>query len=112
MFLSRPVIRALRRFGRFFLEVSRVRRALDLAAHPVQSLIHDRIAGEGVGANVLGDPRIALTWLVNELSHHSLTLMAGEVVTTGTCLKPVVIAPGDRLRGDFGPLGQVSIAIS
>ena len=87
-------------------------RALDLAAHPVQSLIHDRIAGEGVGANVLGDPRIALTWLVNELSHHSLTLMAGDVVTTGTCLKPVVIAPGDRLRGDFGPLGQVSIAIS
>lgn len=87
-------------------------RALDLAAHPVQALIHDRVAGEGVGANVLGDPRIALTWLVNELSRHGLTLKAGEVVTTGTCLKPVEIAPGDRLCGDFGPLGQVSLAIS
>jgi 2-keto-4-pentenoate hydratase len=49
---------------------------------------------------------------VNELSRYGLTLKAGEVVTTGTCLKPVEIAPGDRLRGDFGPLGQVSIAIS
>lgn len=87
-------------------------RALDLAAHPVQALIQARGAGEGVGANVLGDPRIALTWLVNELSRYGLTLKAGEVVTTGTCLKPVEIAPGDRLRGDFGPLGQVSIAIS
>ncbi len=39
MFLSRPVIRALRRFGRFFLEVSRVRRALDLAANSTGELL-------------------------------------------------------------------------
>jgi 2-keto-4-pentenoate hydratase len=86
-------------------------RAIDLAAHPVRAFKSEVPAGEGSGANVLGDPRIALTWLANELSRHGLTLKAGEVVTTGTCLKPVEIAAGDRVRGDFGPLGVVSLAI-
>lgn len=84
-------------------------RDLDLAAHPVQALIDGALVGEGVGANVLGDPRIALTWLVNELLRHGMTLRAGEVVTTGTCVKPVPIAPGDQVRGDFGPLGTVAV---
>ena len=61
---------------------------------------------------MLGDPRIALTWLVNELSAHGLTLRAGEVVTTGTCVKPVEIAAGNRVRGDFGVLGGVCLAIT
>ena len=86
-------------------------RGIDLAAHQVKALKGGAVAGEGVGANVLGDPRIALTWLANELSRHGLTLKAGEVVTTGTCVKPVEIAPGDRVEGDFGLLGRVSLAI-
>ena len=87
-------------------------RRIDLAAHPVQAFIGDRNAGEGVGANVLGDPRIALTWLVGELSRHGLTLKAGEVVTTGTCVKPVPIAAGDQVLGDFGPLGRVQVTVT
>jgi 2-keto-4-pentenoate hydratase len=87
-------------------------REIDLAAHPVQAFIGDRNAGEGVGANVLGDPRIALTWLVGELSRHGMTLKAGEVVTTGTCVKPVPIAAGDQVLGDFGPLGRVRVVVT
>ena len=63
---------------------------------------------EGKGANVLGDPRVALAWLVNELSGLGIPLGAGAVVTTGTCLVPLPIAPGDRVTADFGPLGTVS----
>jgi 2-keto-4-pentenoate hydratase len=87
-------------------------RSIDLAAHQVRALKDSVVAGEGSGVNVLGDPRIALTWLVNELSRHGLTLKAGEVVTTGTCVKPVAIAAGNRVEGDFGLLGRVSIAIT
>jgi 2-keto-4-pentenoate hydratase len=65
-----------------------------------------------VGANVLGDPRIALTWLVNELSRHGLTLGAGQTVITGTCIKPLPIAAGDRIAGDFGALGQVRLHVT
>jgi 2-keto-4-pentenoate hydratase len=87
-------------------------RGIDLSAHPVRALKNGVPAGEGSGANVLGDPRLALAWLVNELSAHGLTLKAGEVVTTGTCVKPVDIAPGDRVLGEFGSLGRVSLTIA
>jgi 2-keto-4-pentenoate hydratase len=32
------------------------------------------------------------------------------VVTTGTCVVPIAIAPGDRLDADFGVLGRVGVA--
>jgi 2-keto-4-pentenoate hydratase len=61
----------------------------------------------GRGGNVLGDPRVALTWLINELSSLGLTLHSGEVVTTGTCIVPPAIAPGDRFTADFATLGRL-----
>ncbi|MDP4024337.1 fumarylacetoacetate hydrolase family protein [Methylobacterium sp. NEAU 140] len=87
-------------------------RDLDLAAHRVVARfggdrVREGLVREGLGANVLGDPRDALTWLANELSRHGLTLGRGQVVTTGTCLIPLEIAPGDRVSVDFGGLGRV-----
>ena len=87
-------------------------RRLDLAAHTGFMLRNGAVAENGIGSNVLGDPRIALTWLANELSAHGETLRAGQVITTGTCVKPVPIAQGDHLEGDLGVLGRVSVAIT
>ena len=67
---------------------------------------------DGKGANVLGDPRVALAWLVNELSGLGIALKAGEVVTTGTCVVPVPIAPGDTVTADFGILGAVTARLA
>jgi 2-keto-4-pentenoate hydratase len=85
-------------------------RSLDLAAHRVMGSVAGQLEREGIGANVLGDPREALAWLVNELSQLNLTLRAGQVVTTGTCLVPLPIAPGDRVTCDFGVLGTVGVS--
>src|SRR6185369_7396083 len=82
-------------------------RAIDLAAHAVKGEIVGRLNRDGLGANVLGDPRAALAWLVNELSGIGVTLRAGEVVTTGTCLIPLDIRPSDHIVMDFGVLGRV-----
>lgn len=82
-------------------------RAMDLAAHRAIGTITGKLEREGFGRNVLGDPRVALAWLANELSAHGITLRAGQVVTTGTCLIPLPIAPGDHMRADFGVLGAV-----
>lgn len=87
-------------------------RALDLAVHKGRMFRNGAPAEEGIGQNVLGDPRIALTWLANELSARGETLKAGQVVTTGTCLKPVPIAQGDHFEGDLGVLGRVSVRLS
>ncbi|MEK9719682.1 MAG: fumarylacetoacetate hydrolase family protein, partial [Quisquiliibacterium sp.] len=83
-------------------------RQIDLSAHLVQCVATGRPPMQGKGENVLGDPRIALTWLANELRANAMTLQAGQVVTTGTCLVPVPISPGDELQADFGPIGRIS----
>ena len=83
-------------------------RSLDLVEErPLITLRDRRYLGHG--RNVLGDPRIALAWLVNELRELGLTLRAGEVVTTGTCHPPLQIQSGDHLAADFGALGKVSV---
>ena len=66
----------------------------------------------GHGKNVLGDPRVALAWCVNELRALGITLREGEVVTTGTCCTPLPIQAGDVFAADFGSLGKVSVGFS
>ena len=83
-------------------------RGMDLAAHPVRGSVNGVVA-EGRGANALGDPRLALTWLVNELSGLGVTLGAGQVVTTGTCVVPMPIAPGVEVVADLGILGATKM---
>jgi 2-keto-4-pentenoate hydratase len=82
-------------------------RDLDLSTHAVSGLLDGSLAVEGIGANVLGDPRVALTWMVNERCTFGDGVRAGELVTTGTCIAPVAIAPGHHFRADFGSLGSL-----
>src|SRR6478735_8616351 len=83
-------------------------RALDLVEErPIITLRGQQFIGHG--KNVLGDPRLALTWLANELRQLGATLKAGRVVTTGTCHPPLPIQSGDFLAADFGSLGKVSV---
>lgn len=83
-------------------------RAMDLVEErPQITLRGERYTGHG--RNVLGDPRVALAWLANELRELGLTLRAGEVVTTGTCHPPLPIQAGDHFAADFGVLGKVSV---
>jgi 2-keto-4-pentenoate hydratase len=83
-------------------------RALDLVEQrPVITLRGAQHIGHG--KNVLGDPRIALAWLANELRELGVTLKAGEVVTTGTCHPPLPIQSGDVFAVNFGVLGKVSV---
>jgi 2-keto-4-pentenoate hydratase len=84
-------------------------RDLDLARYPVTGRVTGRLEREGSGANVLGDPCLALAWLANELSGLGITLKAGAVVTTGTCVTPLPVAPGDEAVADFGRFGRVSL---
>ncbi|MDA0289234.1 MAG: fumarylacetoacetate hydrolase family protein, partial [Proteobacteria bacterium] len=70
------------------------------------------LASEGVGANVLGDPREALTWLVNDVTSRGETLRRGQFVTTGTCHVPLVVEPGDEILADYGVFGKLRMRIA
>lgn len=89
---------------------------LDLAAHRVQARVTDaaglqRLARQGEGAAALGDPRVALLWLANELSARGIALHAGQTVSTGTCMVPLEVQSGDEVHADFGELGRIHIRL-
>lgn len=84
-------------------------RDIDLSEYPVVGEVEGKLRREGKGANVLGDPRIALTWLVNELSRLGVGIGTGQTVTTGTCVVPLEVAAGDHVIADFGRLGRAEI---
>lgn len=86
-------------------------RARDLARFVVRASIAGRLVAEGTGAAALGDPRVALAWIANELRVHGPGLAAGDLVTTGTCVVPVAVAPGDRLVADYGPIGSLAVSL-
>ena len=87
-------------------------RDVDLAEHPVVVSVDGEEAATGKGANALGDPRIALTWLANDRVRHGVPLKAGEVVITGTCIVPAPIKHAKHVRADFGALGAVEVALA
>jgi 2-keto-4-pentenoate hydratase len=86
-------------------------RGIDLSTHRVVVYKNGAEAAVGSGKAVLGDPRIALTWLVNEAAHYCSGVQAGQFVTTGTCVVPVPIATGDEIRADYGVLGMLTAKI-
>lgn len=91
-------------------------RGMDLGSARVHALVRDaagavRITRDGTGHSALGDPCAALTWLANELSSLGVPLQAGQYVSTGTCMVPLEIVPGDRVRADYGLLGTIDLQL-
>ena len=84
-------------------------RGRDLDVHPVAVFKGRQLVAEGRGSTV-GGPVRALTWVANELAAQGGGLCAGDLVTTGTCVEPVPIAPGERLRAEFGDFGAIEVA--
>ncbi|MEI6025420.1 MAG: fumarylacetoacetate hydrolase family protein [Betaproteobacteria bacterium] len=89
-------------------------RAIDLRMHRVHAEVRGadgslRDTREGDGTAVLGDPRVALTWLVNELSALGVALEPGQFVSTGTCMVPLEVQPGDQVEVSYGALGRLSL---
>lgn len=87
-------------------------REIDLSAHPVEIHVNGNHAGSGSGKAVLGDPRIALAWLANEVAQYGGGLQPGDYVTTGTCVVPAPIAAGDTVMVGYGAFGRHTATIA
>jgi 2-keto-4-pentenoate hydratase len=98
-------------FASWFILGPQIRnwQSLDLSIQQVRAFKNGALFREGVGANALGDPRIALTWIANHLARRGIGLKQGDVVTTGTCITPAAIAAGDQMVAEFVDLGRVTV---
>lgn len=67
---------------------------------------------QGLGANVLGSPLLALAFLVEVLEKQGEKLAAGEIITTGTLTDAHPVAAGERWRTDFHGFAARGMEIS
>jgi 2-keto-4-pentenoate hydratase len=81
--------------------------APDLLAVVGRAIINGAEAGRGTGADVLGHPHHALAWLANHLAAEGRGLHAGQIVLTGSLVKTIWLAAGDRVTMELEGLGRV-----
>jgi 2-oxo-hept-3-ene-1,7-dioate hydratase len=57
----------------------------------------------------LNDPVMGVVWLSERLEGYGQAIRAGDVVLSGSFIRPVEARSGDRFHADFGLFGGVSI---
>lgn len=67
-----------------------------------------QIEETGVAAGVLNNPAYGVAWLANRLAPHGVCLEPGQVILSGSFIRPVDARKGDTFTADYGPFGTVS----
>ena len=62
----------------------------------------------GLGAGVLNDPMLGIAWLANRLAQYGQSIQAGDVVLSGSFIRPIESTHGCLIEADFGAFGSVS----
>ncbi len=63
----------------------------------------------GLGAGVLNDPVESVVWLATRMAQYGQRIEAGQIVLSGSFIRPVECPPGARVHADFGVFGSVDI---
>ncbi len=84
-------------------------RQLDLAAVTYRLAINGREIGAGTGADVMGNPLNALSWLADRLAADGRPLRRGMVVMTGSTVPIQFPQPGDRAVVEVSGLGRAEL---
>lgn len=63
----------------------------------------------GLGAGVLNDPVTGILWLVHRLADYGMGITAGDILLSGSFIRPIEAPPGSRFHANFGPFGTVSL---
>lgn len=64
----------------------------------------------GLGAGVQDDPVVGIVWLVQRLAAYGKGLKAGDIVLSGSFIRPIEAPAGSRFDADFGGFGSVQLA--
>ena len=62
----------------------------------------------GLGAGVLDDPVSGIIWLVKRLSQYNQKINPGDIILSGSFIRPIEARKGDKFIADFGDFGLVN----
>ncbi len=66
----------------------------------------------GLGAGVLNDPVTSVLWLSRRMAAYGQQIEAGDIVLSGSFIRPIEAPPGAHIAADFGPFGSVHITFA
>ena len=62
----------------------------------------------GLGAGVLNDPVEGIVWLARRMAQYGQRIEAGQVILSGSFIRPVECPSGARIEADYGDFGHVA----
>ena len=66
----------------------------------------------GLGAGVLNDPVESVVWLARRMAQYGQSIEPGQVILSGSFIRPVECPPGSAITADFGGFGDVAISFA
>ncbi|MCP9483211.1 2-oxo-hepta-3-ene-1,7-dioic acid hydratase [Shimia sp. CNT1-13L.2] len=84
--------------------------AFDLRWVGALTFRNDEIEETGLGAGVLNDPVESVVWLARRMAQYGQQIEPGQVILSGSFIRPIECPPETRIHADFGTFGSVDIA--
>jgi 2-oxo-hept-3-ene-1,7-dioate hydratase len=63
----------------------------------------------GLGAGVLNDPVESVVWLARRMADYGQGIEPGQIILSGSFIRPVECPPGTQIDADFGAFGRAQI---
>ncbi|MEL6887293.1 MAG: 2-oxo-hepta-3-ene-1,7-dioic acid hydratase [Pseudomonadota bacterium] len=74
--------------------------------------VGDTVEETGLGAGVLGDPVESVVWLARRMAIYGDRIKAGQVILSGSFIRPIECPPGTDIHADFGDFGRVDLSFA
>ncbi len=71
---------------------------------------NDEVEETGLGAGVLNDPVESVLWLARRMAQYGQQIEPGQIILSGSFIRPVECPPGSKITADFGSFGRVDIS--
>ena len=64
----------------------------------------------GLGAGVLNDPVESVVWLARRMASYGQRIEPGQIILSGSFIRPIECPPGSQIDADFGGFGRVTLS--
>lgn len=83
--------------------------AFDLRWVGAMAFRNCEIEETGLGAGVLNDPVESVVWLARRMAQYGQQIEAGQVILSGSFIRPLECPAGTKIVADYGEFGSVSV---
>ena len=66
----------------------------------------------GLGAGVLNDPIESVVWLARRMAKYKQSIQPGQIILSGSFIRPIECPSGTAIHADFGTFGSVDISFA